>query len=247
MMVREVLNCQKFGVELNRLRHGSFGRLPPSYAKDDSLSGKRMRHIRLARCADREAINRLRVEEYRRAPEFTLLNEAALLWDGADAGRVVLSAWEGLSCVATMQAEVADDAAQAATILGVSLPPLADVYPALVLTRAATDREYSQSGLNSALRRHALSAASALRSAIGVVYEGAPRSNVLKRIGYELLPLTDAWTAALHPIRPGQLAVLHGQRFPEAVRLLDESFGTVLAAFPWSGAPLALAPDRPIR
>jgi hypothetical protein len=113
-----------------------------------------MKTIRLASSADRGAINRLRLAEYRRAPEFTLVNEAAVLWVGAGAGRVVLSAWEGPSCVATMQTEAADDEAQAAAILGVSLPPLGDAYPALVLTRAATDQEYRRSGLNSALRYH---------------------------------------------------------------------------------------------
>jgi hypothetical protein len=66
---------------------------------------------------------------------------------------------------------------------------------------------------------------------------------VLNRIGYEFFPLMDGWTAALHPIRPGGLAVLRGERFPDAVRLLGELFRSVLASFPWSGD--ALAPPGP--
>jgi hypothetical protein len=200
-----------------------------------------MKQIRPARYDDQEAINRLRVAEYRHSDEFTLVRDTAILWDGNVAESVILAAWDGRSCVATMQAQVAQDEARAAEILGVSLAGLPGAYPALVLTRAATDRGYRRSGLNSVLRYHLLFAAEAVRSVIGVVYEGAPRCNVLCRIGYEFFPVSDAWTAALHPIRPGHLAVLNGDRVSSAVRLLAELFGGVLTVFPWHGDPLVLS------
>jgi hypothetical protein len=193
-----------------------------------------MKHIRPATSDDRHAINTLLCEEYRRAPEFTLVNESAILWDGNGKEAMVLSAWDGEMCVATMRADLAMSQDRAAEILGVSIPRRSAAYPALVLTRAATHHEYRRFGLNSALRYHLLSSACGVRSVVGIVYDGAPRSNLLCRIGYRFVTVSDEWSAALHPIRPARLAVLDGWALAEAVRLLSDMAAESLAAFPLS-------------
>lgn len=160
------------------------------------------------------------------------MNESAIEWTGDELGEVTLSAWDGDVCVATMRASLSPTQDCAARILGVPLPALPGAFPALVLTRAATYRDYRGSGVNSAMRYHLLSRAGGVRSVLGVVFEGAPRENRMGRIGCRFLPLSGGWTVALRPTRLGRLAVLDAAALPGAVRMLSEAAADALATFP---------------
>ena len=197
-----------------------------------------MRHIRVACPADRDAVSQLRMAEYRRSSEFELVDASALAWDCGNAASVVLAAWDGDRCVATMQGTVVRSATDAGELLECRLSLPSDRFPALVLTRAATLRELRGSGLNSALRYHFLVAGVGLQCALGSVYVGAPRSGVMAAVGYEFLS-GDFWEAEVRPRRVCQLAYLPGARIAEAAGVVRELARDTLAEFPWRGAPLS--------
>ena len=188
--------------------------------------------------ADRDAVNRLRVAEYARSPEFELLDSESNEWHPTDAGVVLVAVSAGCP-VATMCATVVDDQAAAEDLLECRVSISTVKFPALILTRAATCRSRRATGLNTALRYHLLSAAGAVRCVLGAVYAGAPRLGVLIRMGYEFVP-EPSWENDVRPRRGRSLVVLTGEKLPAAVALLAELEQQTLAEFPWRGPRLLL-------
>ena len=88
-----------------------------------------MNHIRMATETDREAVNRLRVAEYARSPEFDLLDPESIAWHSTDAG-VVLMAVDGGRPVATMCGAVVGDREAAEKLLECRVRTPSAVFPA---------------------------------------------------------------------------------------------------------------------
>ena len=141
--------------------------------------------VRLATAADREAVVTLRLAAYRTAPQFTILNEAAIT--GCE-GQVLVAECPDAGLVATMQV-VECQTAEDLRRHGGNLPPAAfQGLPSLLLNRGATRPGRHYQGLNSRLRLLALDGALAderIQSLTGYVYDGAPRLNLLRELSYK--------------------------------------------------------------
>ena len=55
-------------------------------------------------------------------------------------------------------------------------------YPALILSKGATSRDFIRAARDSGVG-----------SVTGVVFEGAPRTRLMNRVGYESFSVTEAW------------------------------------------------------
>jgi len=199
-----------------------------------------MQHIRLATLEDRPDVNRLRASEYALSTEFDLLRPEPLFWAEVERG-VVLGAWVSDTLAATMQANMTYDCAAAEELLECRASAPGVTFPALVLTRAATVREYRRTSLNSALRYYLMLAAMGqVGSVIGGVYAGAPRLNVMAEIGYEFHE-TESWLENLPPKTRRLLAVLPACRIESALCRLQELAADALAEYRWFGPTLVLS------
>ena len=140
--------------------------------------------IRLATATDFEAVAALRLAAYRAAPEFTVTDEAAITrWDGQ-----VLVAENEEGLLATMQVVYCESLEEMRQYTGSTPAPVTfTALPTLILKRGATWPGRYYQGLNSRLRLAALEMAqtnTSIKSLSGFVYDGAPRLNLLRQLGY---------------------------------------------------------------
>jgi hypothetical protein len=96
--------------------------------------------------------------------------------------------------------------------------------------------------LHSALRFHFLAAAleGRVNSVLGLVYASAPRTNLMRQLGYEFHVPARLWDPEGVPIQPGLLAHLSRRRLASAHERLASEVADVLAAYPWHGDALRL-------
>jgi hypothetical protein len=199
-----------------------------------------MKVIRQAIFADRFAINTLRIEEFKRANEFSLIKPECLLWDQCDDDNVVLTAWDGQNVVSTMRVVFIGNFTQATQCLQCTVPAQV-TYPAIVLNSGATQLEYRRIGLNSALRYYVIEAAERdkINTIIGPIYKGAPRTNFMQKLGYTFITPTKSWQNKLNPKKVRLLAILEKVQFNQAAGLIKTSREDVLREFPWTGDPIS--------
>jgi hypothetical protein len=196
------------------------------------------RCIRVATRADMAEIGELRVSEYKRSGEFTVIDPTNLVWGERDDADVTLAAWdEAGRALATMRGSIVTARREAETLLECSLPEGASALPALILGRAATRNAYRRSGLNSALRYYFLSSAldAPIRSVLGVVFEHAPRTELMKSLGYVFLSPGRSWTKEVQVIQPRLIASLDRSMIQDACERLRARVGSTLADYPWRG------------
>jgi hypothetical protein len=196
-----------------------------------------------ASARDADEVFELRHAAYSQAAEFELVRPELLRWGPHDDAAIVLAARSDGRMLSTLRGiMVADrDAAEAELTCTVSLRP--EAFPALVLGKGATLRGYGRSGLHSALRFHLLAAAveGRVRSVLGLVYASAPRTNLMRQLGYEFHVPARLWDPEGVPIQPGLLAHLPQRRLASARDRLASEVAEVLAAYPWQGDALRLA------
>jgi hypothetical protein len=199
--------------------------------------------VGLARPEDKEAVTALRVETYSNAAEFKLLRPEMLAWDGASPRYIVLAGWDAEGwLVSTFQGLVAETAAEAERILGVSLALDASCFPTFITGRAATLRSHARSGLNSVLRYHFLRAtiAAGFPSTLGLAYTSAPRINTLSAMGYLFVRPERVWDPEVAPISPPIVGYLRAEAYEGALALLRSGAAEAIAAYPWTGEELVL-------
>lgn len=213
------------------------------------------RSIRVATRADMAEIGELRVSEYRRAGEFVVIDSTGLLWDERDEADVILGAWdEADRALSTMRGSVVSSREEAEALLECSLPVDDSALPALVLGRAATRSTFREAGLNSALRYYFLSFAldAPIRSVLGVVFDQAPRTELMKSLGYVFLRPAQTWRKEVQAIQPQFIACLERSRISDACEALRSKVASTLANYPWQGelprlALKQLSPESPSR
>lgn len=198
-----------------------------------------MKAIRQATFDDHIAISKLRIQEFKRANEFSLARPECLLWDKCDDKNVVLAAWDGPAAVSTMRAVVVHDSTEAVQCLQCTVPDQID-YPVIVLNSGATQMEYRGTGLNSALRYYVLEAAERdkIKTIVGPIYQGAPRTNFMQKLGYTFITPTKSWQNKLNPKKVRLLAILKSPLFNQAAELIKTSRADTIKEFPWAGDPL---------
>ena len=194
--------------------------------------------IRVATRADMADIGELRVSEYRRAGEFVVTDVRTLLRDEHDDSDVILAAWdEADRVVSTMRGSVVSDRQEAEALLECSLPVDDSALPALVLGRAATRSDSREAGLNSALRYYFFSFAldAPVRSILGVVFAQAPRTQLMKSLGYVFHRPARTWRREVQAITPHFIACLERSRIPDGRAALRSRVASTLANYPWQG------------
>ena len=200
-----------------------------------------MKHIRQASRQDREQINALRVREFQRSAQFTLVQPDKLLWNHCDDSAFVLSAWDGTCAVATMRAIVVHDRYEAESCVQCRVPMDTD-FPAMVFNNAATDWDYRGMGLNQLLRYYFLKIAvdNLIQSLLSPMYEGAPRIRFMHDLGYtfQIPPLS--WQNKLNPKAIRILGVLARSRMLQAIDFIETHRHEIIEAYPWKGERIRL-------
>jgi hypothetical protein len=200
-----------------------------------------MKHIRQASCQDREQINALRVREFQRSAQFTLVQPDKLLWNHCDDSAFVLSAWDGPCAVATMRAIVVHDRYEAESCVQCRVPMDTD-FPAMVFNNAATDWDHRGMGLNQLLRYYFLKIAlgNRIQSLLSPMYEGAPRIRFMKDLGYSFKIPQVSWQNKLNPKATRILGVLAHAMLPQAINFIEAHRHEIIKAYPWKGKRIRL-------
>jgi hypothetical protein len=196
-----------------------------------------MKCIRRATSQDSDIINRLRIDEFRRSTEFDLLLADQLKWNRCDDIHIVLAAWaDRRRAVSTMRAVVVSDVPEALDSVQCSLPDQLP-FPAIVFNSAATHMGYRRQGLNQALRYYFLRAAirCGIEAILSPIYQGAPRIDFMKALGYRFMTPEKSWQTKLAPKKERILGILPRNRMGRAIDYLRTHRNEVLQAYPWQG------------
>ena len=198
-----------------------------------------MKIIRQATHQDHRQINALRITEFQRSAQFTLLKPEMLLWNRFDDDAVVLSAWDGPCAVATMRAVVVHCLSEAESCVQCRVPK--DVaLPAMVFNNAATRLEYRGLGLNQLLRYYFLKIAldNRIQSLLSPMYDGAPRIRFMQALGYEFSTPLRSWQKKLSPKAIRILGVLARAKMPHARAYIETHRREIIETYLWKGAPV---------
>jgi hypothetical protein len=200
--------------------------------------------IRIVDEKDADAIFNLRYECYSRAREFKLLQPECLRWNDWDRAGVVLAAYDDAAPISTTRALLVTASADAEECMGCSVDLPSEAFPAIVLGRGATLRDAARIGLHSTLRYYVIRSAIefGLRSLIGMVYSNAPRTNLMRDIGYTFTEPAKNWDPEVAVVEPVMVAYLARERFSSACRSLEALLHSTLADFPWIGESMAWTP-----
>jgi hypothetical protein len=97
-------------------------------------------------------------------------------------------------------------------------------FPSLLLGKGATIRAAQARGLHSVLRLLFVAAASNLQipDVSGIVFEGAPRTPLMRAMGYKLSPAKRFWFTDLIPLVPTLIARLDSSEYSTGIRILQE-------------------------
>lgn len=203
-----------------------------------------MAYIRRATAQDAQVVTELRLTAYGQAREFRLSDQSPIRWTFDDEKHVVLGAWNSRGqLVSTTRGEVYVDYDAAEQAMECRWESSADLFPALLLGKGATQKEYRGTGLHSALRYHFLSAAreAGLKSVLGIVFENAPRTRLMERIGYEFVVADSFWYTDLTSPHKPLIAVLRSVHAEQACAALRQEIADALDAYPFTGPRLAEA------
>jgi len=141
--------------------------------------------VRVATPADADAVAAFRIQQYKTAAEFEILDLEAL---AKQRGRVLIAEARG-EIVSTMQIEVVESLEDFMALdLDITEEIGFNAFPTLYLSKGATARQYRNTGLNSLLRLEALryGMQQGVRSLSGIAYDNAPRLHLLARLGYSI-------------------------------------------------------------
>lgn len=196
-----------------------------------------MQCIQRATPADKDTINQLRINEFRRSSEFDLLLEDQLKWSHNDDLHIVLAAWvDRQTAVSTMRAMVIETMQDALDCVQCSVPDRLE-FPSIVFNAAATHTAYRRQGLNQALRYYFLQAAirCGIRAILSPMYREAPRIGFMKALGYRFITPEKSWQTKLAPKKERILGILPRRRMGRAIDYLRTNRREVLHTYPWRG------------
>ncbi len=140
-------------------------------------------------------VNALRKTEYAKAKGFSV-QDSGIFWNTSDDQAIVLGAWEADKLIATMRMEILEE--QALVEKKIECPwdfAVALRFPALILSRAATDSSYRGTGINTLLRKHCFEIAKerGVKQAIGTFVAGSARTRTLEKMGYQFFENQLGW------------------------------------------------------
>jgi hypothetical protein len=181
-----------------------------------------MFRIARATAQDCAAIQRLRLEAYRGAPEFQVTDELLVAWGEDDVDGIVLAVWREGVVVSTTRGNLLRNRAEAERFMECDLSDIPLPYPALLLSKGATSAGFGGHGLHSMLRYTFIQAASdcGIAGVTGVVFEGAPRTRLMRRVGYEYFAPKRAWYSNVSCNTKTLVAVLASDSYALALSAL---------------------------
>jgi len=182
-----------------------------------------MFRIARATAQDSAAIQRLRLEAYRGAPEFQVTDERFVAWDEYDAEGIVLAVWREGMVVSTTRGNLLRNRAEAERFMECDLSDIPLPYPALVLSKGATSAGFGGHGFHSMLRYAFIQAARdcGIASVTGVVFEGAPRTRLMRRVGYGYFAPKRQWYSNVRCNTKTFVAVLASDSYALALSALS--------------------------
>lgn len=200
------------------------------------------RCIRPATRSDCNEINELRISEYSRADNnFTLTDSQKLMWSNEDDEAIVLSVWnENGRVLSTMRGREVASREELAYFQGCEIPDEMDMFPALALTRAATNNEYKNVGFHSTLRYCFIQYAFLhnYEALFGSLFANAPQLRSMERIGYRFIP-TSLNNMSMSTGKTDEnelyLAVLEANKFDSGLEILHDLVSQVLVEYPCEG------------
>ncbi len=200
-----------------------------------------MKHIRQANRQDKKQIEVLRINEFQRSAQFTLLKPEKLFWNRNDDSAVVLAAWDGPRAVATMRAVIVDNPKEAQDCVQCIVPEDTN-FPAMVFSNAATHWDYRGMGLNQLLRFYFLQIAldNEIQSLLSPMYESAPRIRFMVELGYQFAVPKQSWQDKLKAKTTRILGVLARPRMPRALDYIRTKRPEIIKAYPWQSPRVAL-------
>jgi hypothetical protein len=203
-------------------------------------------HIRRATPCDADAVSDLRLEAYAAAPEFTVRDVTAVQWSLEDDINIVLTAWDSTGrALSTTRGDLLMDKDESQRRMECQLDDIPGAFPALQLGKGATRVSVAGQGFHSGLRLCFLEASlqTSIQALVGIVYDGAPRTRLMRSLGYEFYAPTTHWYQDLQAHRRTLIAVLHRRDFASAASLLHGRVDGLLSAYPCDIPMLARSLD----
>ncbi len=200
-----------------------------------------MKQIRTAGIEDAKSITDLRVSEYKRSKDFTLLKPEKLFWNETDDNETVLGIWdENDQVIATMRMVRVTDLRHAETIMKSEVPGRVE-FPALIFNAAATRKEWRRKGFNQLLRYYCIQIAKVkgMQSLLSPVFKKSPRINFMKELGYVCQDRHTSWQSTLVPGSPLILCVLGADQFDHAIAAIKEAIPKLIEEYPWTDPAIA--------
>lgn len=200
-----------------------------------------MKQIRLASEKDGTKIAELRLTEYQNAKDFTLVSTEYLKWDETDRQCPVVAVFnEQNEAIATMLVIPVNTVQKAVSSLESDLP-VKIAFPAFVFKKAVTKCAYRKHGFNQLLRYHIIKAAlnCDIQSLLSPVYESAPRTGFMKKIGYQFHTSLSPTPDKLIPTSTRILAVLERNRMKEALKAIEQKIPDLINSYPWIGEKIS--------
>lgn len=162
---------------------------------DRVLTSKPNYQVRFLSSDDKEELFQLRKNAYAQAKGFALDLER-LRWNTSDDQSYILGIFQDQQLISTMRAEVIEQK----TVLEKKLEcpwnfPVNIDGPVLLLSRAATEKAYSNKGLNLLQRGIFLEMAKAyqLSHLVGTFVPNSPREETLRKMGYQFFSNSMGW------------------------------------------------------
>lgn len=146
--------------------------------------------IRQATLDDKEQLTEFRIAQFKTATEFTVLDTKPL---SEFKGQVLVAEIDN-QIISTMQVQKLSNRQELIGNETGHIPDEFDGFETFYLSKGATIKEYRNSGINSYLRLLTLKIAIAdhsIQTLTGTAYNNAPRMNVLRRIGYNIVDTYD--------------------------------------------------------
>ena len=188
-------------------------------------------NIRIANMNDHERVANFRIEQYKTAKEFKIVDIDALT---RQRGKVLLIELDG-NIVSTMQMEIVENRESFNIIETAFIPADFFAYPTTYLSKAATLREFRNVGLNSLLRKLVIEDALEMEdilSITGTAYENAPRIHLLTKLGYDIVEIPPDVNYA-KPIGKELFLCLKRDKCQLALQLLNAEIEELEDHFDW--------------
>ncbi|SLM31171.1 hypothetical protein MTBBW1_280007 [Desulfamplus magnetovallimortis] len=196
-----------------------------------------MKQIKKATEQDRKKVEELRISEFSRSTEFTLLKPEKLLWSKTDDESIVLLVLdENMTALSTMRGITVNERTEAEKILKCTVPASTD-FPAIIFTSAATLKPFRRRGFNQLLRLYFIQYAlkNSIKTLLSPVYKNAPRIEFMKKLNYIFITPEKNWQKKLNPKSERQLGILVCEHFEHAINIIKQNNSFLIKEYPWHG------------